>query len=1313
MIFDKALPKRDALRSAIDQHYFADETECVRALLAQLDDDPAANNRIQTTARNLVEAVRAGSKGGLDAFLHEYGLSSHEGVALMCIAEALLRIPDDDTQEALIRDKFSAANWDSHLGASDSVFVNASTWALMLTGRVVGTERALGGRGKTAGSILRRLVARVGEPVIREATNQAMKIMGRQFVMGRNISGALTRAKDFEKRGYRYSYDMLGEAARTREDADRFFESYRSAIHSIGRASKGMGIIKGPGISVKLSALHPRYELWAERRVIDEMVPRMHALAKLAAEYDMGLNIDAEEAARLDISLDVFEALSGSEELRGWNGFGVVVQAYQKRAPFVIDWLADMAHRHGRRLMVRLVKGAYWDTEIKLSQELALGGYPVYTRKVNTDVCYLACARKLLADREAFYPQFATHNAHSIAAILEYADDDRDFEFQCLHGMGEELYREVVEGPIGKPCRVYAPVGEHEDLLAYLVRRLLENGANSSFVNRVRDESLPIDAIIADPVAEVRGLAVIPHPRIPLPHDIYGPRRPNFSGICLTDRVELERLREAMLKAEEATWTSGPIVAGEERDSDGRKVFSPADRTRQTGFVRDADADDVERALTAATEGAREWAETPVDERAACLRRFADLMEDETPLLMAIAIREAGKTLLDAVAEVREAVDFCRYYALRAEEDFGPGARLRVPREGEHALRSEGGGVFCCISPWNFPLAIFAGQVTAALAAGNSVVAKPAEQTPLIAAAAVRLMLRAGIPGNVLHLLPGDGVKVGAALVADPRVTGVCFTGSTEVAQIISRTLAQKDGPIYPLIAETGGMNAMIVDSSALPEQVTRDVVMSSFQSAGQRCSALRVLFLQEDVADRIITMIRGAMEELSVGDPADIATDVGPVIDEEAKSTLDAHIKRMRGEAKLLEQIRPGPGARDGTFVGPAAFELESISQLKREVFGPVLHVIRYAADKRDEVIAAINATGYGLTHGIHTRVDETRDRILAQIHAGNAYVNRNQIGAVVGVQPFGGEGLSGTGPKAGGPHYLPRFANERVINRSEAAPREPTHPDGAGDLSRLGLSPAHIEQALGGAAVWQAPPAERADVLERAAAQLEDAERGGDAFAELTVRGAVGVGLAADYLRFHAAQAEAELSAPQVLPGPTGERNELSYAARGIVACLATDGVAPLVAQVGAALAAGNAAVVWHADDRVAARLAKLLVDTGVPESAIRFIATGGDGSVEALIADPRVDVVAFAGDHADAKAITRVLASGDGPIRPLIPFAELVHAGGAPGSPLAGSPHYLHRFLLERTLSVDTTASGGNASLFSLDEAAGAVDPSAGAG
>ena len=1298
MIFDKPFPQRTEPRRAVDAHYRADESKCVRELLHQLDIASDAKGRIQATARRLVEAVRARAKGGIDAFLHEYGLSTQEGVMLMCIAEALLRIPDDDTQEALIRDKISAGNWDRHLGHSDSVFVNASTWGLMLTGRVV---RMGGMRGQTAGSVLRRLVARVGEPVIREAVNQAMRIMGRQFVMGRNIDEALERAKAFEKRGYRYSYDMLGEAARTMSDADRFFESYKTAIKSIGEVAEGKGFIDGPGISVKLSALHPRYELWNERRVMDEMVPRMHALAKLAAERDIGLNIDAEEAARLDISLDVIEAISASKELGGWDGFGVVVQAYQKRAPFVIDWLADMAKRHKRRLMVRLVKGAYWDTEIKLAQELALGGYPVFTRKVNTDVCYLACARKMIDAHDVFYPQFATHNAHTIAAVLEFAGNRRDFEFQRLHGMGEELYEEVVEkAEIGAPCRIYAPVGEHEDLLAYLVRRLLENGANSSFVNRIQDEDLPVEEIIADPVAQARGHAFIPHPRIPLPKDLYGAKRRNFAGLDLTDRTTLEKLRVAMEDAESKPWAGGAIVDGKEVGGRVRVAVSPADHERAVGQVSDAEPDDIERALKSAAGAAKDWAETPAQERAICLRKLADLMEEETPKLMSIAVREAGKTLNDALAEVREAVDFCRYYALRAEKTCGAETRLRVPREDGRKVRMEGGGVFCCISPWNFPLAIFTGQITAALAAGNSVVAKPAEQTPLIAAEGVRLMHRAGIPPEVLHLLPGDGAKVGSALVADSRVTGVCFTGSTEVAKIINKTLAKRDGPVYPLIAETGGMNAMIVDSSALPEQVTRDVLMSAFQSAGQRCSALRVLFLQEEVADRMLEMIQGAMEELCVGDPAYLATDIGPVIDDEAKSMLEGHIRRMRGEARLIEQVKPGPGTGNGCFVSPVAFEIDRLSRLQREVFGPVLHVLRYSSNQLDAVIEAINATGYGLTHGIHTRVDETRDYILARVRAGNAYVNRNQIGAVVGVQPFGGEGLSGTGPKAGGPHYVPRFLSERASNGAGAPAKSKS--DG-GELTRFRVSrqkfDAAVEQATAGVEGWSRHSVpDRAAVLERAAARLEDAA---DGLTRLEPRGSDGLELAADFLRFHAAQAESELAEPLSLPGPTGERNELSYAARGVIACIATEGVVPLAAQMGAALVAGNAVIAWNAEDQIATELASIFRQSGAPDGVVHALPGGEDASLKHVVADSRIDAFAFSGEHDDAKAIARSLAEGEGPIRPLIPYAELEHAGGAPGSPLAGSPHYLHRFVLERSLSIDTTASGGNASLFSLEE------------
>ncbi|UTW07869.1 bifunctional proline dehydrogenase/L-glutamate gamma-semialdehyde dehydrogenase PutA [Pseudomonas benzenivorans] len=1288
----------DALRREIDAHYRADETDCVTALLGQLDLSSEAQARIQDTAGWLVEGVRAHSKGGIDAFLHQYGLSTQEGVMLMCIAEALLRIPDDATQEALIRDKMSAANWDAHLGQSDSVFVNASTWALMLTGRVVGLR---GVKGQTAGAVLRRLVARVGEPMIREAVNQAMRIMGKQFVMGRTIGEALERAKAFERKGYRYSYDMLGEAARTMADADRFFESYRSAIAAIGRVSGGKGIYEGPGISVKLSALHPRYELWQEQRVMDELVPRMHALALEAARLDIGLNIDAEEAARLDISLDVIEAVSGAEDLKGWDGFGVVVQAYQKRAPFVIDWLADMARRHGRRLMVRLVKGAYWDAEIKLSQELALPGYPVYTRKMNTDVAYLACARKLLANRDVFYPQFATHNAHSIASVLEYAGGEGGFEFQRLHGMGEELYEGVVEDKrIGMPCRIYAPVGGHEDLLAYLVRRLLENGANSSFVNRIQDESLPVEAIIADPVAQVQALSYIPHPHIPQPRDLYGPGRANFAGRDLFDRAALGELARSMAAADQDSWRAGPIIDGQERERDVRDVLSPADRGRIVGQASEATDEDVEQALASAQRHAADWAATPVAERAAALRRLAELMEEEAPQLMAMAVREAGKTLADALAEVREAVDFCRYYAQRAELDFGQPVRLRLPADAGREARLQGGGVFCCISPWNFPLAIFTGQITAALVAGNAVVAKPAEQTPLIAAAGVRLMHRAGIPAGVLHLLPGDGARVGGALVADARVSGVCFTGSTEVAQLINRTLARRDGALCPLIAETGGLNAMIVDSSALPEQVARDVVMSAFQSAGQRCSALRVLFVQEDVADKMLKMICGAMEELNVGDPAQLSTDIGPVIDDEAKGLLDRHIKRMRGEAKLLKQVKPGPSSGKGSFVGPIAFELDSISRLKREVFGPVLHVIRFPGEQIGKVVETINATGYGLTHGIHTRVDETRDLILDQVRAGNAYVNRNQIGAVVGVQPFGGEGLSGTGPKAGGPHYLQRFASEVV----DGASLQTAVASGGETPVMAGVSRERLDRALrdarSAAEDWSAlAVGERAALLEKAAAAIEASVQ---ALGIHDPDGVQGIGRAAEALRFYAAQAEAELAEPVELPGPTGERNELRSPPRGLVVCLAAagSGFAALAAQCGAALAAGNTVVLWHEVERVASELQRLLLEAGVPKEALGALATGDDATLKELVEDARVDAVALAGPHTLAKALNRTLAECDGAIRPLIPFALDGHADGAPGCPLAGSPAYLHRFVLERAVSIDTTASGGNASLFTME-------------
>ena len=1022
MIFERPPPPWDGLRRAIAQAYRADESDCVEALLAQAALGPAADRRIAERARKLVVAVREGRQGagGIDAFLQEYELSSQEGVVLMCLAEALLRIPDGETADRLIRDKLGDADWEKHLGHSDSLFVNASTWGLMLTGRVVRLDPGLKGG---AGSVVGKLFAKSGEPVIRRAMVQAMRILGRQFVMGRTIEEALARARPAEAKGYRHSFDMLGEAAHCAADADAYFEAYRAAIDAIGASAGDGELFAQPSISVKLSALHARYEYAQGQPMVERLAERLLDLAQRAKAQGIGLAVDAEEADRLDPSLDIFAAVYRHAALVGWEGFGMVVQAYQKRAPMVIDWLAALARDGGRRIPVRLVKGAYWDSEIKRAQEQGLDGYPVFTRKLATDVSYIACARRLFDGADAFYPQFATHNAQTLAVVLELAGSHRDFEFQRLHGMGEALYGEVV-GPdkLGLSCRVYAPVGSHESLLPYLVRRLLENGANTSFVNRITDEALPVEDIAADPVARLSDLAVKPHPRISPPLALYGAERVNSRGIDLSDRASLEPLAQAMSEALDKPLTAGDTAAGK-----ARPIHDPADRRRLVGHVVEADEEAVDEALDAACAAAPDWAATAAEMRAACLDRAADLLEENTAEAMAIAIREAGKTIPDALAEIREAVDFCRYYALRARADFAEAAILAGPTGETNRLSLHGRGTFVCISPWNFPLAIFTGQVTAALVAGNAVIAKPAEQTPLMAAFVVRLLHRAGVPEDVLRLLPGDGALVGARLVGDPRIAGVAFTGSTETAWAINRNLAAKSGPIIPLIAETGGQNAMIVDSSALPEQVVVDVLASAFGAAGQRCSALRVLFLQADVAPRTIAMIAGAMDELRVGDPALLATDIGPVIDEQAKAVLEAHGKRMARLGTEINRLDLPGETREGSFVPPMAFEIDRIDQLEREVFGPILHVIRYRADRLDRVIDAVNGTGYGLTLGIHSRIGEVVDYISTRVRAGNIYVNRNMIGAVVGVQPFGGEGLSGTGPKAGGPRYLNRFANER----------------------------------------------------------------------------------------------------------------------------------------------------------------------------------------------------------------------------------------------------------------------------------------------
>lgn len=1037
MLFQHALAPQAPMRAKLTEYYRKDETACLNALLQNINFNEKDILNIQKQARTLVEAVRSKRLGigGIDAFMYQYSLSSDEGIALMCLAEALLRIPDKVTRDKLIKDKLTAAEWQAHAGQSHSMFVNAATWGLMLTGKIYNWEDLT---DKNLFAALKKLTARGGEPFIRKSVAYAMKILGKQFVMGRTINEAMKRAKPNEEKGYRYSYDMLGEAARTMHDAERYFESYERAIHAIGKDAQKKGPIAGPGISVKLSALYPRYELAKKDEVMRILVPKVISLAALAKQYNLGFTVDAEEAERLDLSLDIIEAVLIEPELQGWDGFGLALQAYQKRAFWVIDWLAELAKQTKHKIMLRLVKGAYWDAEIKTSQEKGLEGYPVFTRKIATDVSYLACAQKIINYGALFYPQFATHNAYTVAAVIEMMrHKPQTFEFQCLHGMGQTLYDEIVGKEDSKyPCRIYAPVGTHEDLLAYLVRRLLENGANTSFVNRIVDEKEPIENLIADPIAKLKQLSATPHPRISLPINLFGDERKNSQGPDMTNHDTLAKLQQDLNAAMQQKWQGGIIIDGKLLNGEPQTITDPNDTGWEVGTVTLADRKHVEQALVSATNAAHRWDQTSVLERAACLDKAADLLEQQHGLFMALAIREAGKTVNDAIAEIREAVDFCRYYAAQAREHLAKPMHLPGPTGEENWLELHGRGVIACISPWNFPLAIFMGQVTAALVTGNCVIAKPAEQTPLIASYAVQLLHKAGIPTDVLHLLPGSGEVVGAALVADIRVKGVMFTGSTDTARLINQTLATRKGPIAPLIAETGGQNAMIVDSSALPEQVVADVLLSAFGSAGQRCSALRVLFLQEDIAEKVIIMLQGAMAELTIGDPAMLDTDIGPVIDKDALAMLEKHVVEMEAKAKFIYQTPIATEVeKRGTFFAPCAFEISSLAILDREVFGPFLHIIRYKAGELDKVVDAINETGYGLTLGIHTRIEETMNYIRSRTHVGNTYVNRGMTGAVVGVQPFGGEGLSGTGPKAGGPHYLFRLCTERTVTINTTA--------------------------------------------------------------------------------------------------------------------------------------------------------------------------------------------------------------------------------------------------------------------------------------
>ncbi|MEP6983862.1 MAG: bifunctional proline dehydrogenase/L-glutamate gamma-semialdehyde dehydrogenase PutA [Sphingomicrobium sp.] len=1013
-------------RTELRRAYRPDEEAIAVERIHQAGLSPDDLGEATVMARALVKGVRAHKPTGVDAFLHAYDLGSDEGIAMMCLAEALLRIPDAHTADELIADKLSGPDWSEKLGRSDSSFVNAATFSLLLTGKVLEGAQDRSDNWKAA---LGRAVGRLGEPVVRTAVREAMKILGRNFVFGRTIDEALKRAEPEQRQGLSHSFDMLGEAAKTFADAERYADGYRGALDRIAKELKG-GFRESPGISVKLTALHPRFEYTHRDEALAAVIPVVRELALRAAKADVHFTIDAEEADRLELQMDVFEALLTDDALfaNGWGGFGIAIQAYQKRAAPLCDWVVEAARAHGRKLMCRLVKGAYWDTEIKLAQVGGLPDYPVWTRKVATDVSYLACAKTLLAANDVIYPAFATHNANTIGQIKALAHG-KPFEFQRLHGMGEELYAELAElerhiGDPQTPVRIYAPVGSHKELLAYLVRRLLENGANSSFVNRIADEQVSIDELVRDPVAELDAVEPKRNPKIILPRDVFGTHRHNSAGLDLSDPLEREPVLERLASLESRSWAAKPTLG----KGKARAVTSPQDRRVEVGTVFEVSAAEVDRMVRAGHAAQVEWDAVGGEARAQLLDRTADLYEQHRDEFYSLCIREAGKTLPDAVLEVREAVDFLRFYASEARRQFAKPMPLPGPTGEQNELRLHGRGVFASISPWNFPLAIFTGLVSAPLAAGNAVIAKPAGQTPLIGALAVELMHQAGIPKDVVQLAPGQGRVVGGTLTAHPLIAGVVFTGSTETARMINRTLAERDGPIIPFIAETGGQNAMIVDSSALPEQVTRDVISSAFQSAGQRCSALRVLFVQEDVADGMIRMIAGAMEALKVGDPSELKTDVGPVIDKDAKRLLDEHIKWLDKNAKKVCQLEAPTEAAHGCFVAPVFYELKSISQLNRENFGPILHVIRFAGDRLDQAVEQINATGYGLTLGLQSRIDTVRDYVEEHARVGNFYVNRNQIGAVVESQPFGGEGLSGTGPKAGGPHYIARFATERV---------------------------------------------------------------------------------------------------------------------------------------------------------------------------------------------------------------------------------------------------------------------------------------------
>ncbi|MFT5759430.1 MAG: RHH-type proline utilization regulon transcriptional repressor/proline dehydrogenase [Alteromonadaceae bacterium] len=1281
MLFNGSFITDCPIRQKIREFYRIDENVAVDHILPLAEVNVSARSRAWERARQMVLKIRQdqAGKGAIDALLNEYSLSSEEGVVLMCLAEALLRVPDKHTQDALIRDKISQGQWSSHLGSSDSLFVNASSWGLLITGSMVNYADK---RKHDSFGLLKRTIGRLGEPVIRKSMNFAMKIMGKQFVMGETIEAATERAATKEQQGYVYSYDMLGEGARTMADAERYLASYQNAIKVIGavaQMSNKNDPRKVPGISVKLSAIHPRYEFTHKARVMAEIVPKLKALCLQAKSYNIGLTVDAEESERLDISLDVIEAVFSDNDLAGWNGFGIALQAYQKRAIFVIDWLRELTVRVDRKMMVRLVKGAYWDTEIKNAQKDGHDHFPVFTRKSSTDVSYHACANKLLEYRDTIYPQFATHNAYTAATIVELAGDDKEgFEFQCLHGMGDSLYDQIVAGE-NIQCRIYAPVGYHEDLLAYLVRRLLENGANSSFVNAIVDESKPVESLLEDPVEKTQRLKDKYNNQIIKPIALYHNEkrhsendiaRDNSKGLDLTDINKI-----IPLKASLDYWFTENLLNKNDVPAGAIAVKNPANHNEIIGFHQHHNKNEMLMMIDTAQAAFTSWSKTPVLERAALLCRIGDILERHIDELIALCIKEAGKVAQDGIDEVREAVDFCRYYAQRAIE-LAADDRL------------EARGVVLCISPWNFPLAIFLGQVAAAIATGNTVLAKPAEQTSLIALRTIELMKSVGLPDGVVQAVIARGSQVGSVIVPDDRIQTVMFTGSTETGTIISQTLADRGGDQVPFIAETGGQNCMIVDSTALPEQVIDDVISSGFQSAGQRCSALRVLFLQEDIADDVIAMLKGALAELHVGNPEKLSTDVGPVIDQKALDALNAHSDYMKTHGQLLYQcaianeITDEIADNEHFFFAPRLYEIKDISVLKKEVFGPCVHIVRFKGNEIEAVIEKINGTGFGLTMGIHTRIEHRAIELAKLSRAGNIYINRNMIGAIVGVQPFGGRGLSGTGPKAGGPNYLTRLVKEKATPDAEQFNLLPWQVEALdGDKKSETEAILFMSKANVAEKGWRLTELNtRISCVRQLLAKIAHVDIVEDLADDLnrTLTAA----------RSQLISIEKHLKKPSFLPGPTGESNILYLENRGNIICFADKNVSFhfWLLSIVTALATGNTVITV---------VSELFYDEAIAFRD-KFIATGEDKNVfqvarlrhlSTMLAHPALSGVVV-DSHCDRKHyISEKLAQRQGAILPVISseyFDSLIQ-----------------RLLTEKTISIDTTASGGNTSLMTLVE------------